>query len=301
VVWRLVRTAARRHPPDDGREAQFVADELAGVARLGAVDDVGSSNSSGCLTFPFLASSIAYTMTHVMVGFLLVTPFMAAMWRRRRLLADATAVELTRNPDALVAAFQHMEDRAPHVPAGPWTHLFLIGPEVRRGRAKRRLDQRMEELRADQRRPGESRTAAVRRKVGESMAAQREYQQALDEGRAGTAGTAADDDLLRSGLDHFIPPMDQRLERLGAMGAQLRTDPGTTVTRRRPRPATPAGWIGRALAWAVGGLVGVVLLALMAFCGVMIVVLLASLTYLALMFQLLLVMLPVLLAHALLR
>jgi hypothetical protein len=190
-----------------------------------------------------------------------------------------------------------MSERAPLVPPGPWTHLFLIGPEVRRGQAKRDFDLRMAELREDRPRPGESRSAAVRRKVRESMAAQHEYQQALDEGRAGDDS----DDLLQSALDHFIPPVDRRLERLAAMGAQLRTHPTAPVARRRPRPTTPAGWIGRGLAWTAGSLVGLVLLALMAFCGLMILALLASLTYLALMFQLLLVLLPVLLAHELLR
>ena len=231
-------------------------------------------------------------------GWFLLMPVMATMWRRRRLLADATAVELTRDPDALVRAFEHMNERAPEVPAGPWRHLFVIGPEVRRGRAKRRYEQRLEELRADQRRPGESRMAATQRKMRESLVAQREYQQALDEENEGNDGSG---DLVRSGLDHFIPSMDKRLLRLQAMGGRLRTDPGTSVARHRTRPTTPGGWAARGIAWILGSVVGIVLLALMAFCALMILGLLAALIYIALMFQVLLICLPVLLVHLWLR
>ena len=294
VLWRLVRMALRpRSRLGDGREAHFIAEELAGLAALGSLDDTGER--SGCLTFPFLAASIAYTLTQGLVGLFFVTPVIAAMWRRRRLLADATAVELTRNPDALVQAFEHMYERAPHVPPGPWTHLYLIGPEVRQGLAKERYDRRLHELRADQRQPGESRLAAVRRKTLESIAAQRDYQHALDEGRDDS------ESLMRSGLDRFIPPLDQRLTRLEAMGGRLRTDPTASMTTQRPRPATPGGWVARSLLWIVGSVIGIVLLALMAVCGLMILVLLAALMYIALMFQMLVVLVPVVVIDQLLR
>jgi Zn-dependent protease with chaperone function len=184
MLWRLVRMAVGRRPrgssvagpvpgpegpmPDHGLAEYELARELADLAVLGGLDDEPGSERSGCLTFPFLAASVAYSMTMLFVGSVLVVPMMAALWRRRRLLADATAVELTRNPDALVEAFEGLEAGAAGVPPGPWAHLFLVGPEVRAGLAKRRFDQQMAALRADEQRPGESAWAVTRRRMRES-------------------------------------------------------------------------------------------------------------------------------------
>ena len=297
VLWRLLRLSLRRRAGQgDGQEEHYIAEELAAHSGLGGLDD-DPSTAAGCISFPFLAASVAYTLTQGLVGLFFVTPVMAALWRRRRLLADATAVELTRNPDALVRAFEHMEQRGAGVPPGPWTHLFLVGPELREGLAKRRLDQRHEELRSEPPRPGESAMAGVGRKMRESSAAQREYQQAIDEAR----GATESESLMRSGLDRFLPPMDKRLRRLEAMGGRLSARPEAKVTTRRPRPSGVGGWVKRILLWIVASVVGVVLLALFVFCGLMLIVLLACLIYIALMFQVLLVILPVLLLNAWLR
>lgn len=286
VLWRLTRLALRRRSRrGDGREEQFVAQELAGLAALGSLDD-DTGERAGCLTFPFLVASIAYSLTLGMVGLFFVTPVMAAMWRRRRLLADAKAVELTRNPDALVQALEHMRERGAQVPPGPWAHLFLVGPEVREGLAKQRFDQRMAELRSDQRQAGESRMASAQRKMRESMTAQRDYQHAVDEGRPQS------ESLVQSGLDRFLPPMAKRLERLQALGGQLRTDPTAPVTMAPPRrgPMTVLGWV-----------LAIVLVAIIAVLFAMILMLLGALIYLALLFELLLVVLPVVLVNAWLR
>jgi Zn-dependent protease with chaperone function len=52
-------------------------------------------------------------------------PWVARMWRARRRLADATAVQLTRNPDALARAVREMESRNVAVEGGePVSFLF---------------------------------------------------------------------------------------------------------------------------------------------------------------------------------
>jgi Zn-dependent protease with chaperone function len=277
---------------------------------LGDLDE-----TSGWLTFPFLAVSIAYTLTQLLVGLFLVGPLMAALWRRRRLLADATAVELTRNPDALAHALERTEERAAEVPPGPWTHLFLVGPEVRQGLARRRFDQRMAELRRESAQPGEGALALMRRRLRESSAAQREYQQALQEARGEVAGGAksggpgpgpddgdsSSEGILRSSLDRFLPPLDTRLRRLEALGATLADRPDARLTRRRPRPTTAGGWVTRGLLWAGASVLVTVLLALLVVCGLMLLACLVALIYIALMFELLLVVVPVLLVNALVR
>lgn len=320
VLRRVARLAFRRRPGGraaDGREEQWMAEELADLAALGGLDDDAGGGASGCLTFPFLAASIAWNLTLLLVGGALITPALSALWRRRRLLADATAVELTRHPDALVAAFEHLERRAAAAPPGPWAHLFLVGPEVRAGLARRRFDQRMAELRAERPRPGESAWAAARRKVRESSRAQADYQRALDEATAGGAGAGAGDNgdgdgdgggspagadgPLRIGTEHFLPRMDERLARLEAMGGRLADRPAAPVTPERPRPVGLAGWVGRGLWWVAVVLFAAVVLTVIAGLLLALLALLAGLVYMALLFQVLLLALPVVLVNELLR
>jgi Zn-dependent protease with chaperone function len=284
VLWRLARMALRRRSRrGDGREEHYIAEELADAGALGGEDEGGGS---GCLTFPFLAASLAYSLTHALVGLLFVQPIMAALWRRRRLLADATAVELTRNPDALARAFEHLEEHATTVAAGPWAHLWVVGSEIPRSRARRHFEQRMAEARADGQRPGESHWALARRKMHESREAQATYQQALD-ASADQPGTATGS-MSVDRLAGFLPGLDVRLRRLEAMGARLAGRPEAPAWRRSGRPTSVAGWVGRPVLWLVGWVVGLVLLALILACGLMLLALLGSLIYLALAFQALL-------------
>jgi Zn-dependent protease with chaperone function len=62
---------------------------------------------------------------------LVLGPWLAAMWRARRRLADATAVQLTRNPTALAGAVRKMEASDVEVPGG-WAvnFLFPVWPAV---------------------------------------------------------------------------------------------------------------------------------------------------------------------------
>jgi hypothetical protein len=61
---------------------------------------------------------------------LLLGPCMALLWRTRRYLADASSVELTRNPDALARALQRLSEDNTAMPGGEWaTHLFVINPK----------------------------------------------------------------------------------------------------------------------------------------------------------------------------
>ena len=57
-------------------------------------------------------------------------PCMAMLWRTRRYLADATSVELTRNPDALARALQCLSEDNTSLDSGDWaTHLFIVNPK----------------------------------------------------------------------------------------------------------------------------------------------------------------------------
>lgn len=55
---------------------------------------------------------------------------MAMLWRTRRYLADASSVELTRNPDALARALQCLSEDDTAFDSGDWaTHLFVVNPK----------------------------------------------------------------------------------------------------------------------------------------------------------------------------
>jgi Zn-dependent protease with chaperone function len=55
---------------------------------------------------------------------------MALLWRTRRYLADAGAVEFTRNPDALARALQRLSEDRTTIEGGAWaSHLFVVNPQ----------------------------------------------------------------------------------------------------------------------------------------------------------------------------
>jgi Zn-dependent protease with chaperone function len=71
-------------------------------------------------------------------GFLLLFASLPVglLWRSRRYLADATAVELTRNPTGLYRGLRRLGEAAAAIPGGEAvTHLFIVGPPE--GRARR--------------------------------------------------------------------------------------------------------------------------------------------------------------------
>ena len=53
----------------------------------------------------------------------------ALVWRTRRYLADASAVELTRDPDGLAGALTKLARDDTGIPGGAWaSHLFIVAP-----------------------------------------------------------------------------------------------------------------------------------------------------------------------------
>jgi Zn-dependent protease with chaperone function len=284
VLWRVGGLAVGRGRRDR-TEAQFIASELATVAEFGGPD---AEPAGGCITslvqVPFFVASLAFTLTRLIAGGLLTNQVMAALWRRRRLLADATAVQLTRDPDALAQALQHFRDHGASVPVGPWTHLFLVGPGVGQSGSRERYEARMQALREETRGPDESRWGFF---VRHSRAAAQVGFEGTTPAPDGAAPTQQAD---RGGtdLDGFLPLLGTRLERLGAMGAKI--EPAPARPRPRSRWGVAASWI-----------LGVTLIAILAVLFLMIVACLAALIYIALLFEFLLLAPIVLVVHALLR
>ena len=60
---------------------------------------------------------------------LVAGPLVMLVWRARRYLADAMAVQLTRDPDSLARALERLANTETTVPRGGWAaHLFVVGP-----------------------------------------------------------------------------------------------------------------------------------------------------------------------------
>jgi Zn-dependent protease with chaperone function len=80
--------------------------------------------------FPLMFTNMAVEITLWFFLNLLLGPCMAMLWRTRRYLADASSVELTRNPDALARALQCLSEDNTAFDSGDWaTHLFVVDPK----------------------------------------------------------------------------------------------------------------------------------------------------------------------------
>lgn len=243
----FVRLARRRDRGDgDGddldidvermREARFIADELVALAHLEDVADVNDKANGGwrqVVAFPVVIARTALVLLRLIVVWLLVAPAMAMLWRKRRLLADATAVELTRDPDALIEALEYLQAHGASVPAGPWSHLFVVGPELEKDRRQRAYEEQHEAASQESRRTGESPMAAFARRRRARRAAQAEYMRGADNPAATTSASVLSGD---TNLVAFLPPVEQRLQQLVAMGGTRATAPyRRTPLRERTR------------------------------------------------------------------
>src|SRR6185437_13079677 len=137
TLWRMLGYAIRRGP-GKAAAAEEVAELLADTLDMGStdIDRFFNSGRPGLIRkflrfifFPFLFTNAAVELTLWFFLNLLLGPCMALLWRTRRYLADAGAVELTRNPDALESALQSLSDDSATVAGGSWaSHLFVVNP-----------------------------------------------------------------------------------------------------------------------------------------------------------------------------
>jgi Zn-dependent protease with chaperone function len=140
TLWRMIRYALTGGSSEaKGAEADAVADLLAGNLDASSTDIDKFFNSGqrpGIIRkflrfvfFPFVFTNLAIELTLWFFNTVLLGPCMALVWRTRRYLADASAVELTRNPDALAGALERLSQDNSAIPGGSWaTHLFVINP-----------------------------------------------------------------------------------------------------------------------------------------------------------------------------
>jgi heat shock protein HtpX len=129
TLRRVFRYAFRRPGADD------TAATAAMLMRAGSEVEVEQEPTPNAfksmLLLPFLMAGLAFTTTRMLFGFVIVNPFLRRAWRARKHLADATAVQLTRDPGALARALDDIAERDPVVPGTEWaSFLFVAGREV---------------------------------------------------------------------------------------------------------------------------------------------------------------------------
>jgi heat shock protein HtpX len=141
TIWRALRTAFRGQGRTVDRwEAEFVSDAFLRGAVEFEDNDVGKRLAStrtglaGKWDTLVMFVSLPTTLGAYVVRFAvfissvaLIGPIIAFMWRTRRHLADAMAVQLTRNPESLARALRHLATVKSVVPQGEAVSLLFFG------------------------------------------------------------------------------------------------------------------------------------------------------------------------------
>ncbi|MHB8574585.1 MAG: M48 family metalloprotease [Dehalococcoidia bacterium] len=264
TVWRFLVVNLRpgKTPADRAARAAAASDLM---LRSNSMDglDTGKTNGSGTrdpglgrlgfiTVWPYLASAM-FRMFMLFYMTFLTGPLLGRIWRTRRYLADATAVQLTRNPDGLGSALLRLGHCNTFLPGGgAAAHLFVVGPEAMHFA----MGEAMLALRADNQAAVQQLQQLKGQNMQQRLQALRELQQraaaqmlaeqaahpeiAVAQQEWAAAKTESISDEL--GMHALHPPLDKRLKRLQALGSHYATPEGN------PNARTPHG---RVLLYAV--------------------------------------------------
>jgi Zn-dependent protease with chaperone function len=172
---------------------------------------------------------LAAMMPQVLLSLLIMValqPALALLWRTRRYLADATAVQLTRNPDGLARGFTAMVREGSGIPGGKWaTPLFVIGAEGANARMSQEMRRQMRRQIAA--RTGDDPDAVdpdapmtgreVRALLNPDVTSVLAMQKIMEADRA----EKTDNSGGISGVVSMHPSLNRRLKRLRRMGAMV--------------------------------------------------------------------------------
>ncbi|HET8624514.1 MAG TPA: hypothetical protein VFM14_13205 [Gemmatimonadales bacterium] len=130
TLLRFVHLGLRRGKADPGELEEL--DAMLATMADGADGDIDPSRKTtllDVLRLPFLMAQTAFWMCRLAFVSFVVGPLLALAWRSRRYLADATAVQLTRNADGVARGLRALAVRGGGIPGGNWAApLFVIGP-----------------------------------------------------------------------------------------------------------------------------------------------------------------------------
>jgi Zn-dependent protease with chaperone function len=119
----------RRGDPD--ADAARLCEMLATEEDNNADESSGQARIRDVLRLPFVMAQAAFWMNRKILLGLIGGPAIAYLWRARRCLADAGAVQLTRYPDALAGALLRLAGQDDSIPGTAWSaHVFIVGPNA---------------------------------------------------------------------------------------------------------------------------------------------------------------------------
>jgi Zn-dependent protease with chaperone function len=192
------------------------------------------------LLFPVFLTNVSIQLTLWFFLDLLLGPALALLWRARRYLADAGAVQFTRDPDGLASALQKLNVSGGGPAGGLWaSHLFFVAPDRRdrmtEGRGGEQSAERFAALtrlsdqQANQMLAGLALNPAdldaARHGDKEAVARLRALIASAQTTECGVAATESRYGSESRSLLSFHPPLKRRLARLERMGAHT-TLPG---------------------------------------------------------------------------
>jgi hypothetical protein len=167
--------------------------------------------------FPIWAAAGMAKTALMVMAFALLSPLLAWTWRTRRFLADATAVQLTRNPDGIARGLEGLLARGGGIRGGAWAdHLFVVGGGVTQ--RAREHEEMLSELRAEVARESEGKSGVDR--VAARLRAGDRYRQRLLAEEEETA-SFDEPEIGQASWISAHPSLPSRLKRLQAMGAHV--------------------------------------------------------------------------------
>lgn len=237
-----------------GGEAALIGELM--TARCEEIDEEPgglSGRIQSLLRLPMLLVAMTFLISRTMFQLFVVGPLLALLWRRRKHLADATAVQLTRNPDGLAGALHRLSEHGGPLPGGGGlAHLFIVGQETARARARDRQREAMADLRKEAAQASPLARIAL---MGRAYTASRRHAEEMNE----ETGRAADHPL---GPFSLLPGLEDRLQRLARMGAM-----GEAAGSPAEGRTTPAGLLVLILAIVpFGGMMLLLAYAIVALC-----------------------------------
>jgi Zn-dependent protease with chaperone function len=116
--------AAMRALTGRAADPQTAARSIAALLGQAADDDVPDTTASGCLTLVTMGGLIGVGIS--LINLFLSGPLLTFAWRSRGYLADATSVDLGRDPDGLARALAEFDGRRQGVPGIAWLELLLV-------------------------------------------------------------------------------------------------------------------------------------------------------------------------------
>jgi Zn-dependent protease with chaperone function len=233
ALGRLLRMVFRRGGASD---ADDVSELLTSSLRSSDRDDLSrrmdsSQEKHGCLSIlllPIYFFNFSLKLTMWIFSLLFFEPATALLWRTRRYLADATAVQLTRNPDGLASALQRLSQCGGLIHGGKWaSHLFIVGKQ-KSGGMPPEIAKRVQEIKQQ---TGAAPTRDQLMQIVFEAAMERRVVRASarDSSRPSLRAGDGDETLEQAtgGMVPYHPPLEKRLKRLQAQGAHYAAG-GTT-------------------------------------------------------------------------